>query len=188
MKLLQLLAIGDVDVRLLEELGPRLSEQFRVPWDVLPAMIDPQFAFHAERQQYHSTEILARVRALAREDSWRILGITGHDLYIPILTFVFGEAQMGGTAAVVSTHRLRQEFYGLEADDDLVAERLLKEAVHELGHTLELRHCDDYRCAMASSHGVEWIDLKEYLLCAECSSRVAIHLPQEKKARFRFFG
>jgi predicted Zn-dependent protease len=103
----------------------------------------------------------------------RLLGVTSLDLYIPTLTFVFGEAQLHGPCAVVSVHRLRQEFYGLPRDPRLAAERLLKEAVHELGHTLGLRHCDDYRCAMAPSHAVEWIDLKSSRLCPDCQSRAA---------------
>jgi len=100
-----------------------------------------------------------------------VLGITGHDLYIPILTFVFGEAQMGGPCSVVSSHRLRQEFYGLPPDRKLLANRLLTECVHELGHTLDLTHCRDYQCVMASSHAVEWIDLKESRFCPECSMK-----------------
>jgi len=103
---------------------------------------------------------------------WRLLAVTDADLYIPILTFVFGEAQLGGKCALVSTHRLRQEFYGLPPDRDLLMERLLKESVHELGHTVELTHCDDYRCVMAASHAVEWIDLKDSTFCPECEARV----------------
>ena len=79
---------------------------------------------------------------------------------------------MGGPCAVVSVHRLRQEFYGLDRDDALLSQRLLKESVHELGHTLDLRHCQDYRCVMASSHSVEWIDLRESTLCDSCRSQV----------------
>ena len=107
-----------------------------------------------------------------KSSSWRVLGVTSVDLYIPILTFVFGEAQMGGPCAVVSTHRLAQELYGLPADPDALAERLLKEAVHEIGHTLDLTHCEDYACAMAPSHAVEWIDLKQATLCEQCQARV----------------
>jgi len=94
------------------------------------------------------------------------------DLYIPILTFVFGEAQMGGPCAVVSAHRLRQEFYGLPPNPELFRQRVIKEAVHEIGHTLNLTHCEDYSCAMAPSHAVEWIDLKEGTLCAGCRAAV----------------
>lgn len=75
---------------------------------------------------------------------------------------------MGGPCAVVSTFRLRQEFYGWERDDALLRERLLKECIHELGHTLNLRHCQDYQCAMASSRSVEWIDLRDNQLCEAC--------------------
>jgi archaemetzincin len=103
-----------------------------------------------------------------------MLGVAEVDLYIPILTFVFGEAQMGGPCALISAHRLRQEFYGLPADPDTLYQRLLKEAVHEVGHTLELTHCEDYQCAMAPSHAVEWIDLKESSLCSSCLSRVFV--------------
>ena len=101
------------------------------------------------------------MQCLVRARRLRFLAIADVDLYIPILKYVFGEAQMGGPCAVVSTFRLRQEFYGLDRDDALLGQRLLKESVHELGHTLDLRHCQDYRCAMASSHAVEWIDLRE---------------------------
>jgi archaemetzincin len=101
-----------------------------------------------------------------------MLGVTAVDLYIPILTFVFGEAQMAGPCAVVSAHRLRQEFYGLPPDPDLLRHRLLKESVHEIGHTLNLTHCEDYTCVMAPSHAVEWIDLKESSLCAACHSQI----------------
>ncbi len=187
MKLLQLLPIGDIPVRELEALGPQVAQQFHVAWDILEPALDPQFAYHAERRQYHSTELLAAMHRFLGPECWRLLGVTAHDLYIPILTFVFGEAQMGGPAAVVSSHRLQQAFYGLPADENVERQRLLKEAVHELGHTLELRHCEDYRCAMAASHAVEWIDLKENGMCPACSERMAPMLPVRKSARFRFF-
>ena len=168
MKLLQLLPIGNVDDGLLKDLAPAAEEILRVPRKVLPVRLDPEFAFHGERQQYHSSEILQRMQSFVTGDSWRVLGVAAVDLYIPILTFVFGEAQMGGPCAVLSAHRLRQEFYGLSPDYELFRQRVIKEAVHEVGHTLNLTHCDDYRCAMASSHAVEWIDLKDSALCGSC--------------------
>jgi archaemetzincin len=187
MKLLQLLPIGDIPLADLEALGPVIADRLHVPWDIIESRLDPQFAFHAERRQFHSTDLLARMQNYLGPNTWRLLGITRDDLYIPILTFVFGEAQMAGPAAVVSTHRLRQDFYGLERDETLERDRLLKEALHELGHTLDLRHCGDYRCAMASSHAVEWIDLKETSLCQACSSRSTQYLPVQRTSRFSFF-
>ena len=172
MKLLQLLPIGNVEGRLLMELAPALAEIYRVPTEILNTQLDPDFAFHRERQQYHSSELLHAMQRYVGPDSWRVLGITPVDLYIPILTFVFGEAQMGGPCGLVSAHRLRQEFYGLPPDPDVLRNRLLKEAVHELGHTLDLTHCTDYQCAMAPSHAVEWIDLKDSALCGACDALV----------------
>jgi archaemetzincin len=171
MKVLHLLPIGSVDQPLLHDLTPVLAEIFGVKCSLLPAVLDPEFAFHGERQQYHSSEILRHMQQFLAADSWRLLGVAEVDLYIPILTFVFGEAQIGGPCAVLSTNRLMQEFYGLPPDGEIFQQRLIKEAVHELGHTLNLTHCDDYRCAMASSHAVEWIDLKEGALCSHCRSR-----------------
>jgi archaemetzincin len=124
------------------------------------------------------------MQSFLTDDSWRLLGVTAVDLYIPILTFVFGEAQMGGPCAVVSAHRLRQELYGLPADPKLFRQRVIKEAVHELGHTVSLTHCDDYRCAMAPSHAVEWIDLKESTLCTACQS---VATPATKVSSGHFF-
>jgi len=171
MKTLHLLPVGTPDGALVDWLAQALAEKFRVPAEVLPAVIDPAFALHAERQQYHSSEILAAMQRYRNGNTWRLLGVTACDLYIPILTFVFGEAQLGGSSALVSYRRLQQEFYGLPADMDLLANRLLVEAVHELGHTLRLTHCHDHQCAMAPSHAVEWIDIKDSGFCEECLER-----------------
>ena len=172
MKALQLLPIGQVNDGLLQDLAPGLADVFQVPCEIMRLKFDPESAFHGERQQYHSSEILQRMQSYLNGNSWRMLGVAGVDLYIPILTFVFGEAQMGGPCAVVSAYRLTQEFYGLPGDRNIFGERLLKEAVHEIGHTLNLTHCYDYQCVMAPSHAVEWIDLKSSELCASCRGRV----------------
>ena len=82
------------------------------------------------------------------------------------------EAQLGGSAAIVSYHRLTQEFYGLPADDALLLDRTAKEAIHEIGHAAGLTHCDDYQCVMAASHAVEWLDVKSAALCAFCRRRL----------------
>ncbi len=172
MKYLHLLPIGPVDAQLLEWLGQSLYDKFRVKAEILDPPLDPSFALHTERQQYHSSEILGKMQRYITGNTWRLLGVTQLDLYIPILTFVFGEAQLGGPSAIVSYHRLQQQFYGLPEDMDLLANRLLVESVHELGHTLRLTHCHDYQCAMAPSHAVEWIDIKDSGFCEDCLARV----------------
>jgi archaemetzincin len=172
MRLVHLLPVGTIETSLLESVRDSLPRCLPVSCEILPSTLDPAAAYHAERQQFHSSEILQRMRAPVAPRSWRLLAVADVDLYIPILKYVFGEAQLGGPCAVVSAYRLRQEFYGLDRDNDLLRARLLKECVHELGHTLDLRHCQDYRCAMASAHAVEWIDLRESTLCDSCRARL----------------
>jgi archaemetzincin len=180
MNLVHLLPVGKVEASLLEDLRVAIPQCLHVACEILPDELNPVPSYHAERQQYHSSEILQRMQAFVRPHDWRLLGIAEVDLYIPILKYVFGEAQMGGPCALVSFHRLRQEFYGLDRDDALLSQRLLKESIHELGHTLDLRHCQDYRCAMASAHAVEWIDLREAILCDSCRSEVEALVPTGK--------
>lgn len=172
MNLVHLLPVGKVEVSLLRNLRAKIPQSLQVDCEIFPANFDPGPSYHAERQQYHSSEILQRMQAVVRPRDWRVLAVADVDLYIPILKYVFGEAQMGGPCALVSVHRLRQEFYGLDRDDALLSQRLLKESVHELGHTLDLHHCQDYRCMMASSHSVEWIDLRENTFCDSCRSKM----------------
>jgi archaemetzincin len=172
MNRVHLLPVGKVDISLLHELRAAIPKSLRLVCDILPYELDPTHSYHPERQQYHSSEILQRMQPLVRPQDWRFLAIADVDLYIPILKYVFGEAQLGGPCAVVSVHRLRQEFYELDRDDALLRQRLVKESIHEMGHTLGLRHCQDYSCVMASSHSVEWIDLRDSTLCDSCRSQV----------------
>jgi archaemetzincin len=176
MNTLLLLPVGKVDASLLVDLRAAIPRKLDVTCEVLPYTLDPGPFYHPERQQYHSSEIVGHLKTFVQPQDWRLLAIADVDLYIPILKYVFGEAQMGGPCALVSIHRLRQEFYGLDRDDALLSQRLLKESVHELGHTLDLPHCQDYECVMASSHAVEWIDLRGSALCESCRSQVEMKL------------
>lgn len=175
MNRIQLLPIGPAAAETLLDLRSGLSREFAVPRDILEAEPEPVYAFNHTRQQYSSTEILAVMNKRTIPAGACLLGVTALDLYIPILTFVFGEAQLNGCCAVASFHRLRQEFYGLPPDPRVFRERLLKEAIHELGHTVALPHCEDYQCVMSTSHGVEWIDLKTGRFCNSCRTVVVGH-------------
>ena len=180
MKRIQLLPLGSVAQDLLSDLAAGLAREFLIPCEILTPVGEPSFAYNITRQQHSSAEILASLAQRDTPDTWRLLGVTSLDLYIPILTFVFGEAQLGGNCAVISSHRLRDEFYGLPPNILQFRERVLKEAVHELGHTLSLHHCDDYQCVMSPSHGIELVDLKSSRFCRNC--REAVPTRTEVKA------
>ena len=169
MRIISLMPVGQVDRALLEPLAASLTQRLRVACSIQPDGLEAEFAFNPLRRQYHSTEILKKILQRPASEAWRVLGVTEMDLYIPVLTFVFGEAQLSAVGAVVSTHRLRQEFYGMPTDPELLRERLLKESLHELGHTYGLRHCPDYSCVMSASNGVERIDLKRADFCPACA-------------------
>lgn len=163
---------GTVPIGLLDRLAAELARIFRVSCHVRTERLEMAWAYDAARRQYHSTAVLQHMTPLVADGGGRLLGVTAADLYVPILTFVFGEAQLTGPCALVSLHRLREEFYGLPPDPHLLLRRATIEAVHELGHTFGLRHCADWRCAMASTHAVERLDLKEAAFCCDCAAVV----------------
>ena len=131
-----------------------------------------QDAFDPNRVQHNSSLILQQLIRQPPPDADKILGVLDVDLFIPILTFVFGEAQLQGIGAVVSTHRLHNRFYGLPENRELTTDRLLKEAVHELGHTFGLIHCLQPRCVMNASTYVENIDQKPAEFCSLCQKNL----------------
>jgi len=163
---LRLLPIGPGLTERLDALAADLASALRISCKVETVPLDMEVAYSIDRGQYYSTQILGAI-----PDG--TLAVSPYDLYVPILTFVFGEAQLRGSRAIVSTWRLREEFYGLAPDESKLRERLLKESLHELGHNFGLRHCDDWRCVMASSHNVETLDLKLPAYCPRCRTVVA---------------
>jgi archaemetzincin len=171
----QIVPVGKIEPELLDYLSMALPEGIGGACTVSRRALDPRDAFDPRRRQFHSTRLLSLLSALPSEQGARTLGVADVDLFIPILTFVFGEAQLGGTSAVISAARLRQGFYGLPEDGGLFYERCAKEGLHELGHTLGLIHCPSYDCVMHYSNSIEDVDLKAAAWCHGCASKGSLN-------------
>jgi len=165
-KPIQVIPLG-VGLDQVEQLAASLARIFHTPCRIRPEPLDIAFALDERRGQYYSTAILQKLDQISAPGA-RLLAVTDADLYVPVLTYVFGEAQLDGACAIVSTARLKDDFYGLPPNAELFRERLLKEAAHEIGHTFGLRHCVDWNCVMASSHAVEVLDIKGSDFCKSC--------------------
>lgn len=172
MNAVYLLTIGSVPPQVLGWVEATVAEW--CPWPVkrLDPLPFPENSYDVQRAQYMSVDIMKIVARFAPADAVRILGVTEGDLAIPTLTFVFGQAQLDGRVAVVSLARLRQEFYGLPADESLLRERLIKEVLHELGHTFGLTHCSESKCVMSLATGIGLVDSKEQRYCGRCGEHL----------------
>jgi archaemetzincin len=156
---------GEVDRELMEHVRLHLAAAFGRPVFLWDSPERPRHAYDERRKQWRTAPILRWLLDVGPAGG-KVLGVTDQDLFIPILTYVFGEAQLGGTAAVVSTARLGA---GAEAAArSVVVERLAKEAVHEVGHAYGLVHCGHAHCVMSRSPAVREVDAKTGGLCAEC--------------------
>ncbi len=158
--------VGKVENALCEHIGKQLRQKFGFQTDVADLLNDMEFALNAERRQYQSTPILEKLAIAAPEKALKVLAITDVDLFIPILTHVYGEAQLGGKAAIVSTFRLKDDLKGFTAD--AFEQRIAKEAIHELGHTFNLLHCKDHQCIMHYCRSLRDVDRKTDSLCRYC--------------------
>lgn len=178
MRYLYLAASPETDAAGCAAIRGRLEQELEVP--VKPVAIpDLAFAYDPKRGQYASFLILELLVRICPGDALKLLAVTGYDLFIPVLTFVFGHAQLGGRVALVSFARLRQEFYGLAANREIFLERACKEALHETGHTFGLVHCADRACVMSLATNVRHIDGKQAAFCAACAARLARRKQEE---------
>ena len=168
---LRIVAVGAVAPPLVERAAAMAREVLWFAPTLVATPADPTPFLDATRGQYRADLMLVALRQAAAPGE-RVLGITALDLCLPVLTFVYGFAELRGVAAVVSAHRLDPRFVGARRDHGLMLERLEKEVLHELGHLSGLTHCADRHCVMASAHDVGEIDLEEPSYCPDCRSRL----------------
>lgn len=152
----------------LEMISSGIEVLFGYQTETISFLDDLSFAYDEKREQYNSTLIIEKIEELSNSQGIKVIALTEVDLFIPILTHVYGEAQLGGKASIVSICRLSENL-GLDSRDQQLGERIVKEVYHELGHTFGLLHCKDRACLMHYCRTIKDVDRKSHQLCRYCN-------------------
>ena len=163
-----LISFGYFDKNILENTAEAVSHEFRCSVNIREGRIDLSDFYDHSRRQYNGNTLLKLVDTIPFPDSVKTLGLFNVDLFIPILTFIFGQAFLSGRTGIASLYRCNNERYGMMADNKILLDRFKKEVIHELGHTFGLIHCQNPTCVMRASTYVEDFDQKDQHFCLNC--------------------
>ncbi|HUW91690.1 MAG TPA: archaemetzincin family Zn-dependent metalloprotease [Bacteroidales bacterium] len=169
-----LTSFGIFEKDLLDRLAISVTNEYHQPVSLVESHFDLNPFYSPGRRQYDANQLLKHISSYGPPEPAKTLGLFRVDLFIPVLTYIFGQAMLGGNTGIASVYRLKNELYGMKKDDGLMAERFSKEVIHELGHTFGLIHCHVSTCVMRSSTYVEDIDQKSLHLCSKCQSEAGI--------------
>lgn len=172
---IKILSFGYFEKKYLEEILPDIEHEFSIPVILREGHLDLSEFFDPARKQYDANKLLKEIETKYAPARKKTLGIFNVDLFIPILTFIYGQAFLNGRCGIASAYRLTNERYGLKPDEKVFVNRLRKEIIHELGHTFGLYHCTNPLCVMRSSTYVEDIDQKGWRFCGKCRTELELN-------------
>ena len=167
-----LISFGYFEKDLLEKIAAAIEQEFLFSVNIKEGRIDLSEFYGPGRRQYDGIKLLKEVDSMFTSGSLKTLGLFNVDLFIPILTYIFGQAYLRGRSGIASTYRLKNELYGMKQNEVLLRERFQKVCIHELGHSFGLIHCHTPACVMKSSTYVEDIDQKEHKFCITCRNEI----------------
>ncbi len=162
--------IGDVPEITSKAIAAHILGYMNLNVDILPPLEHPAYALHEKRLQYDAGTILKALEEASFHEYEKVIAVLDVDLFVPILTYVFGEARQGGKYALVSLYRLKKNLDGSTASTPLLLERAAKVALHELSHLFDLHHCMDTRCLMHFSGELGQLDETPLYFCRYCST------------------
>jgi archaemetzincin len=172
MQKITLISINKIEPSILTALVEAVEIEFQFPVELVKKQEDLNEFYHPTRRQYDGSQLLKFVDSLKPTKSIKSIGLFNVDIYIPILTYIFGQAYLDGGTGIASLYRLKNEHYGLKSNDELLLTRFEKVVIHELGHTFGLKHCYIPNCVMRSGVYVEDLDQKSTGFCPSCKENM----------------
>lgn len=167
-----LISHGNFEKDFLEKLINEIVHEYRFPVYIEESRLDLSEFYDSLRRQYDGNKLLQEIESKLSPQHIKKVGLFRVDLFIPIFTYIFGQAALNGNTGIASLYRLRNEQYGMKKDQELLLNRFRKVIIHELGHTFGLIHCYKPGCVMRSSTYVEDIDQKSHNLCTGCRNKI----------------
>ena len=167
-----MISFGYFEESFLKNVAEAVKQEFHASVNIKEGHLDLSEFYDPIRRQYNGTKLLREVDVLFSSESYKTLGLFSVDLFIPILTYIYGQAFLNGRTGIASLYRLSNERYGINSDNNFILERFIKEVIHELGHTFGLIHCHIPNCVMRSSTYVEDIDQKSANICTKCRNEM----------------
>ncbi len=167
-----LVSHGHFENYVLDTIAEDVTHEFLYPVDIIESHADLSEFYEPTRRQYDGNKLLKFLDSNSGSEYLKTIGLFRVDLFIPILTYIFGQAAFKGKTGIASIYRLKNEQYGMKKDEDLLLDRFRKVVIHELGHTFGLPHCYIPSCVMRSSTYVEDIDQKKNGLCSKCKAEI----------------
>jgi archaemetzincin len=128
----------------------------------------PAFAFYHPRQRYISDSLLLFLKKYNDGRFDKVIAITAQDISTRKNGYVnygiMGQGYCPGQCCVVSTFRPKRNVGRKQ-----FIRRMITLALHELGHTFSLPHCEDESCFMVDAEGKMKLD-NTGSYCDDCRS------------------
>jgi archaemetzincin len=166
------ISFGYFETSILESIIQDVEREYSLPVVLREGHLDLSDFYDSSRRQYNGNSLLKELDQRYASEHCKTVGLFSIDLFIPILTYIFGQAYLNGRCGIASLYRLSNERYGILKQDQLLSDRFGKEIIHELGHMFGLIHCHNPECVMRSSTYVEDIDQKNQSLCPKCKAQL----------------
>jgi archaemetzincin len=161
--------VSDSDIKFIKK---ELEGFYQVPVAVHKRIpLDPKLQVKGTKK-YQANLILNFLNSEFKNTKGKVLALTKRDICIERELNgvvhknwgIFGLGIVGGKSCVVSTHRFGKKNFG----------RLSKVAIHEVGHTLGIPHCETSPdCLMGDAKGKgKKLDTKKPQICGKCKAKI----------------